>query len=301
MNLTAPVALASLGREATAANMNPTSVVTMLNSQKDSILSSVPSGLNLANALGLGSLSEIGTKLSNVLSGLTGGAKRAVSYAGEAVEKAKPATNWFLPFLLILALGIGAWYLLGKGCNTADKAVAGADRDTQTTRVTETVVPPPGRESLKVKLSDGTEIDAYRGGIEERLVNFLNSDWKSLREDRIKDVWFDFDNLTFETNSANLTAESMQQVRNIVAIMKSYPDAKFKIGGYTDRVGNDADNKKLSQQRADAVAAALKQEGGDAKRIVGAEGYGEAYATVPETATDEERRKDRRIAVSVRR
>ena len=68
MNIAAPAALASLGREATATNMNPTNVVSMLNNQKDTILSSVPSGLNLASALGLGSLSEIGTRLSSVLS-----------------------------------------------------------------------------------------------------------------------------------------------------------------------------------------------------------------------------------------
>jgi outer membrane protein OmpA-like peptidoglycan-associated protein len=301
MNLAAPVALASLGREASATNMNPTNVVSMLNNQKDTILSSVPPGLNLASALGLGSLSEIGTKLSNVMAGLTGSVKRSVSYAGEAVER-KVRTNWFLPFLLILALGIGAWYLLGRGCNTADTAVSDTDtRDTITKYIPDPVVAPPARESYRVKLPDGTELDAWRGGIEDRLVAYLNTNWIALGDDSLKNTWFDFDDLNFETGSATLTPASMKQVRNIVAIMKAYPEAKFKIGGYTDRVGNDADNKKLSQQRADAVAAALKKEGADAKRIVGAEGYGEDYATVPETATDEERRKDRRIAISVRR
>jgi hypothetical protein len=30
------------------------------------------------------------------------------------------------------------------------------------------------RESFKVKLPDGSELDAYKGGIEDQLVSFLN-------------------------------------------------------------------------------------------------------------------------------
>jgi outer membrane protein OmpA-like peptidoglycan-associated protein len=147
-----------------------------------------------------------------------------------------------------------------------------------------------------VKLADGTEIDAYKGGIEDRLVACLN-DAACIAG---KDQWFDFDNLNFETGSARLTAESIAQVRNIVAILKAYPAAKIKIGGYTDKVGNDADNKKLSQDRADAVMAEIKKEGANAAQLVGAEGYGEELAKVAETASDEERRVDRRISVQLR-
>jgi outer membrane protein OmpA-like peptidoglycan-associated protein len=131
-------------------------------------------------------------------------------------------------------------------------------------------------------------------------VAFLGTNWKGLSADSLKKIWYNFDNLNFETGSAKLTAESMTQVNNIVAIMKAFPDAKIKIGGYTDKVGDDAGNKKLSQSRADAVSAALKATGADAARVTKAEGYGEEFATVDEKAADEERRKDRRIAVSVR-
>ena len=155
------------------------------------------------------------------------------------------------------------------------------------------------QESLKVKLVDGTEIDAYRGGIEEKLVMFLNTDYKALGEDSLKQVWFDFDNLNFNTASAELTAASQKQVDNMTAILKAYPKATLKIGGYTDKVGDEANNKKLSHARANAVKDALTKAGVGAQ-ITGAEGYGSSFAKFPATASEEDRVKDRRVSVSVR-
>src|SRR5688572_23280977 len=131
MSIAAPAALAAVGREATTDNMGPSRLVSLLNSQKDSILNAVPSGLNIAGALGLGSLGEIGNKLSGALSSLAGGARSTTTtaYAGETVERtARRGTNWMLPLLLIVALAIAAWYLLGKSCNKeAETATTIAD------------------------------------------------------------------------------------------------------------------------------------------------------------------------------
>jgi outer membrane protein OmpA-like peptidoglycan-associated protein len=152
------------------------------------------------------------------------------------------------------------------------------------------------RESLKVKLPDGTELDAYKGGIEDALVTCLNDAACAPGKDR----WFDFDNINFEVGSAKLTAESDAQIRNIAAILKAYPKAMIKIGGYTDKTGDSTANLKLSQDRADAVLAAIKTAGGSAAQLLGAEGYGSAFAKVPADASDEARRTDRRISVSLR-
>ena len=168
-----------------------------------------------------------------------------------------------------------------------------ADTNTTTTMPTTSNT---SRESTKVKLADGTEINAYKGGVEDQLVACLNDAGCAAG----KDKWYDFDNINFETGSAKLTAESQAQVQNIVAILKAYPKAKIKIGGYTDKTGNAAANKTLSQQRADAVMNAIKASGADAGQLVGAEGYGSEFAKVAADASDEERRKDRRIAVQLR-
>jgi outer membrane protein OmpA-like peptidoglycan-associated protein len=50
--------------------------------------------------------------------------------------------------------------------------------------------------------------------------------------------------------------------------MKQYPDAKLTIDGYADKsTGGKAHNLKLSKERAQHVADALKKEGIDANRI----------------------------------
>ncbi|MEP7318208.1 MAG: hypothetical protein ABI921_05695, partial [Panacibacter sp.] len=76
--------------------------------------------------------------------------------------------------------------------------------------------------SIKVGLPGGIELDAFKGGIEDKLVAFLNDPQSKAG----KDVWFDFDNLNFKTGNAELTAESYGQVQNIAAILKAYPKLK---------------------------------------------------------------------------
>ena len=115
-----------------------------------------------------------------------------------------------------------------------------------------------------------------------------------------KDLWFDFDNINFETASAKITSESQVQVNNIAAILKAYPAVKVKIGGYTDKVGKEENNKKLSLDRAAAVTEAIKAAGANAAQLLSPEGYGSEFAKEAVDASDEARKKDRRIAVSVR-
>jgi outer membrane protein OmpA-like peptidoglycan-associated protein len=205
--------------------------------------------------------------------------------------------NW-LSLVLGSVLVLGLIIFIFKGCkgsnDSYDSEIVASD-----TVANETANMAPANlqhESLKVKLPDGTELDAYKNGIEDQLVSFLNNP-ASIPG---KDVWFDFDNLNFKTGSADITEDSKIQLQNIAAILKAYPKVKIKIGGYTDKTGDSLTNLKLSQSRADAVEASLKTSGVGALQLVGAEGYGSQYATVSASASDEERKKDRRIAVSVR-
>jgi outer membrane protein OmpA-like peptidoglycan-associated protein len=200
--------------------------------------------------------------------------------------------KWLLPLLLLVLGALALWYFL-KGCN--DKPVEAVQTEVKAVEPAP-VVAAPVRESFKIKLVNGVEIDAYKGGVEDRLITCIN-DAACVPG---KELWFDFDDINFELGSATITAESQRQVKNIAEILKAYPKVKIKIGGYTDKTGDASVNKKLSQDRADNVSAAIVAAGANAAQLEKAEGYGSEFAKFAADAPDEERKADRRISVSLR-
>ncbi len=295
MYVATPASLGILGKHAAETNMNAGGMLSFLNNQKESILSAIPTGLNLAAVMGLASLTGIGSKLSTRLSEIRGALGSNMEKTAHSVPPAKKF-NWS-PLVIGAIVILGLVIFLGKGFNGAEKTqsvVVMAD----TTKL-DTVVSQPAvfvRKTMKVKLPDSTELNAYKGGLEDQLVMFLNNPASVAG----KNDWFNFDNLNFNAGSAEITDESIAQVQNIAAILKCYPKLKIKISGYTDKTGDSLANLKLSQARADAVRAALKNEGTNMKQIQGAEGYGSQFARADTSAADEEKQKDTRIAISVR-
>ena len=122
-------------------------------------------------------------------------------------------------------------------------------------------------------------------GVESRLLSFIIGGTRVVKDT----VWFNFDRLLFETGSSILTPESKEQVDNIAAILKAYPAVDIKLGGYTDNVGNPAENLKLSSDRANRVRTDLISRGIAADRLT-AEGYGENHP-VSDNLTPEGREK----------
>ena len=86
---------------------------------------------------------------------------------------------------------------------------------------------------------------------------------------------FVFDDLNFDSASTNLTPDSVNTLGDLVAIMKAFPSAQFRLDGHTDSTGDAGANKTLSQQRADAVKSRMVASGIDAARIAtGGWGHG---------------------------
>ncbi|MBV8251717.1 MAG: OmpA family protein [Chitinophaga sp.] len=301
MQSAAPATLGTVGQYAIQNNLNAGGFASFLHSQKDKIVGAIPGGVNLAGLLGLGGLGEIGSKLSGMASSLGHTMSSAASSTVNTVKQAGGSGGkWIWSLLLILVAIILLWYLMrGCGGNKGRETVVDSVTTNQLADSAGTAAPmntETVRESIQVTLPDGTVLNAFKGGIEDQLVTFLKDNSKAAG----KDVWFDFDNLNFKTGSAELTEESMQQVSNIAAILKAFPKTKIKIGGYTDKTGDAAANKKLSQERADAVVTGLKKLSVDPNQLEGAEGYGSEFAKAAANAPDAERKKDRHISISVR-
>lgn len=291
MSMAAPAALGAIGAHANSTNMNERSFLSFLDNQKESIMNAMPPGLNLTGALGLSSMGNTGSRVTGAVPGAVSSATTQVRDMHQNVNR-KSGSRWVLPAILILAaLGL-VWYFSNlKNTKSENTTVA---TQTEPGRI---ATPPPSGEIVIVKLPNGVELNAYRNGIEDQLVNFLNDPARNVDDN----TWFDFDNLNFETGSSTITAESMKQIKNIAAILKVYPNTSIKIGGYTDVTGNEQANLKLSQSRAEAVVIELKNNGITDAQLSGAEGYGSKFAKAAADAPDEERIKDRRISVSVRK
>lgn len=100
-------------------------------------------------------------------------------------------------------------------------------------------------------------------------------------------------NITFETDSATLTAQGQAVVANVASILQAHPAVRVRIEGHTDSTGTPAHNLELSQARAETVRATLASLGVDPARMSTA-GFGATQPLVPDT-TPENQAINRRV------
>lgn len=80
--------------------------------------------------------------------------------------------------------------------------------------------------------------------------------------------------LLFPFDGSTISQEGKKAVADVVESSKNLQNTEYAVYGYTDRIGSDAYNDKLSQKRADAVAQELQANGVNALSAV--EGRGES-------------------------
>jgi outer membrane protein OmpA-like peptidoglycan-associated protein len=101
--------------------------------------------------------------------------------------------------------------------------------------------------------------------------------------------------IRFDTDKATIKTESQPIIDQIAALMKANPDLKVGIEGHTDNTGKADRNKKLSDERAKAVVAAVAAKGIAAARMIPA-GFGQDRP-VADNRSEEGRAKNRRVEI----
>ncbi len=103
----------------------------------------------------------------------------------------------------------------------------------------------------------------------------------------------------FDFGKSTLNSSSYPELDRAVRLMKAVPTMVVEIAGYTDNIGSDDVNMRISLQRANAVRDYLIQNGVDGSRV-SAKGYGKD-SPIADNSTDEGRSENRRVEFVVLR
>lgn len=101
----------------------------------------------------------------------------------------------------------------------------------------------------------------------------------------------------FSPGNSALNARARESLDQLVARLATHPDVELSIEGHTDNRGSAAENLDLSKKRVMSVVRYLVVKGVDGRRLR-PYGYGESRPLFS-NATEDGRRRNRRIAVSV--
>jgi outer membrane protein OmpA-like peptidoglycan-associated protein len=210
----------------------------------------------------------------------------------------KTGMGWLLPLLLLVfAAGLILYFIKGDSDNIAS-APQFENEITDTSNITsanKTSNDSSRRHHVQIQLKD-TAITVFKGGMEYSLVLFVSSKSKANKPFSRS---FNFDSLAFKDHSAQLDSVSMHEIKNVATILKAYPGARIKINCYTDKTNNASADLRLSEDRAHTVAAALENDGANAKQIIAVNGLGSKYAVFNPDASEEQRARDRRVTIDV--
>ncbi|MDB5047165.1 MAG: putative outer membrane protein OmpA family [Fibrobacteres bacterium] len=131
---------------------------------------------------------------------------------------------------------------------------------------------------------------------------------KSLQEERAKRTAAEnqllntgmllLDTVYFQTGNSVLSLNSKPYLKVIATMLTKYPKLQIEVAGHTDNVGGAEYNQRLSQSRAQAVAAYLIDREPSLKGTVTAKGYGETQP-VADNATEDGRKLNRRTELRV--
>ncbi|MFV0471426.1 MAG: OmpA family protein [Paludibacteraceae bacterium] len=103
--------------------------------------------------------------------------------------------------------------------------------------------------------------------------------------------------IQFDVSKATIKPTSYGILDKVVKVMTDNPAYNLQINGYTDSQGNDEYNKKLSDDRANAVKQYLIDKGIDGSRLA-AQGFGESDP-IASNATSKGRYFNRRVEFKV--
>jgi outer membrane protein OmpA-like peptidoglycan-associated protein len=124
-----------------------------------------------------------------------------------------------------------------------------------------------------------------------------NNGCPEISPESIKKMNENFKSILFSKGAPDLKKDSYPLLNAIVAVLKEFPTAKFRLEGHADSEGSVSPNIKLSQDRADSVRNFLIENGVAADRLT-AVGFGESKP-IDTNDTEKGKARNRRVEVKL--
>ena len=128
-----------------------------------------------------------------------------------------------------------------------------------------------------------------------RLLQQLNSVLAT--RDTARGLIANLSDVLFKSGSFELLPGARERLAKVSGIVLAYQGLRLAVEGHTDSIGSDEYNRRLSEQRADAVRDYLVQQGIDSDAIT-ASGFGKSEP-VASNDTPEGRQQNRRVELVV--
>jgi outer membrane protein OmpA-like peptidoglycan-associated protein len=167
---------------------------------------------------------------------------------------------------------------------TSAAAISAAQADAENSRL----VAQQAQEGEHQAVSDKA---AMRAQLSEQLNLILET------RDSARGLIVSMSDVLFDTGQYSLKPGAREKLAKVAGILIAYPGLNIEVDGYTDNVGGDDMNQKLSENRADAVRTYLV-ESGVSTNSVSAKGNGN---TLPVASNDNAagRQENRRVELVV--
>ena len=131
--------------------------------------------------------------------------------------------------------------------------------------------------------------------VREKLRGQLNSVLQT--SESARGLIVNMSDVLFDTGKYTLKQNTQISLAKVAGILQAYPGLKLQVEGYTDSVGSDELNQKLSENRAGAVKDFLVTQGVSINNITAA-GYGKSKP-VADNGTAAGRQQNRRVQLVV--
>src|SRR6185437_7287151 len=131
---------------------------------------------------------------------------------------------------------------------------------------------------------------AQKAVIREQLSEQLNKVLQT--RDSARGLIVSMSDVLFDTGEYSLKPGAREKLAKVSGILIAYPTLTIQVGGYTDNVGGDEMNQKLSENRATSVRNYMVGQGVTANSVT-ARGFGnsEPVATNDNAAGRQENRR----------